>query len=229
MSVQTTKPKRPSRGLPWPIQLTLDIALSPVVFFLLQGPFDLSTTAALTASVLVGAAWTLVMLAITSKFNAVSLCVIAGLVVGVVLTAVTGDARFGVVKDSFYTGVFGLAMLVSLAARRPLMFYLIRPFATEDNEPSKVAEWNESWVSPLFRRCMRVMTVAWGIGLLVEAGSRAVIVYGGLSIDVAAALSPGLTGVVLVSLMSWTAYYGKNAGEARRLTESAANVSALSC
>lgn len=210
------------RGLPWVVQLLIDIALAPVAFFVIQAVTAVSTATALGVSILLGAAWTGLGLARTGKVNAVSLCVILGLVVGVALSVVTGDPRFGVAKDSLYTGVFGVVMLVSLATRRPLMFHLIRPFATEDGDPEKVAEWDRSWVSPLFRRCMRVMTLVWGIGLLVEALGRIAIVYGGVSLDLAAALSPVLSAAVLISLMSWTAGYGRRAGEARRQIEQGA-------
>ncbi|AHH95275.1 hypothetical protein KALB_1905 [Kutzneria albida DSM 43870] len=87
-------------GLPWQVQLTIDVALSPVVFFALQGNFGLSTGQALLISTLVGAAWTGFVLITTRKVNAVALCVIAGMVVGAALTGVTGDPRFGVAKDS---------------------------------------------------------------------------------------------------------------------------------
>ncbi|GAA0629884.1 hypothetical protein GCM10010174_57850 [Kutzneria viridogrisea] len=59
------------------------------------------------------------------------------------------------------------------------------------------------------------MTTTWGLGLLVEAATRVVLV-GTVSLDTAAALSPALTGVLLVMLMTWTASYGRRAGEARR-------------
>jgi hypothetical protein len=207
---------RNRRGLPWPVRLTLDIGVSPLAFFLMSGVAGAGTGVSLLVSVGVGALWTIGQLLVTREVNAVAVCVIAGLVVGAVLTGISGDERFGVAKDSLYTAVFGLAMLVSLAARRPLMFALIRPFATEDGDPAKVEQWNASWVSPLFRRCLRTMTVVWGIGLLIEAAARIVVVYGGVP---AAALSPVLTGVVLAALMSWTAWYGRKAGEARRRAE----------
>ncbi|MFC0545689.1 VC0807 family protein [Kutzneria chonburiensis] len=212
-------PTRNRRGLPWPVRLTLDIGVSPLAFFLMSGVAGASTAASLLVSVGVGALWTIGQLLATRKVNAAAVCVVAGLVVGAVLTGISGDARFGVAKDSLYTAVFGLAMLVSLAARRPLMFALIRPFATEDGDPAKVAEWNAAWVSPLFRRGMRTMTVVWGVGLLVEAVTRIAVVYGGFPVAYAAALSPVLTAVVLAALMSWTAWYGRKAGEARRRVE----------
>jgi hypothetical protein len=203
----------------WVVQLIVDIGLAPAVFFAVQGIWDPGTTTALGISVLVGAVWTVWGVVRTGRLNAVGVCVLAGLAAGVVLSLVTGDPRFAVAKDSLYTGALGLAMLASLAMRRPLMFHLIRPFASEDGDPDK---WHEGWRSPRFRRCMRVMTCAWGIGLLAEALARIGLVYGGASLNVAAAVSPVLTGVVLVALMSWTAGYGRRAGEARRQLEQGA-------
>ena len=210
------------QGLPWVVQLVIDIGLAPVVFFVVRGVWDVPVATALVVSIVVGGAWTVLSVVRTGKVNAVALCVLGGLAVGVALSVVTGDPRFGVAKDSLYTGVFGGVMLASLVMPRPLMFHLIRPFATEDGDPAKVEEWNRSWGSRLFRRCMSVMTAVWGIGLLVEAAGRIAIVYGGASLDLAAALSPVLTAVVLIGLMGWTAGYGRRAGEARRQIEQGA-------
>jgi membrane associated rhomboid family serine protease len=87
------------------------------------------------------------------------------------------------------------------------MYYLIRQFVADDN-----------WASPMFRRRMRVMTLTWAIGLLIEAATRIVLVHT-VSVNTAAALSPVLTGVALAVLMTWTAGYGRRAGEARRVAE----------
>ena len=201
------------RALPWQVQLLIDIALTPAVYFALGG-----TTTALLISIAAGGLWTVLTLARTRKVNAVSLCVIGGIVIGGVLTVITGNPQFGVAKDSLYTGVFGLVALVSMGAARPLMFYLIRPFATHDNEPAQVAEWNAAWASPMFRRCMRVMTLTWAFGLLAEALTRIVLVET-VPLGTAAALSPVLTAVALIVLMSWTAGYGRRAGQARRAAQ----------
>lgn len=106
-----------------------------------------TTVGALLAGSAAGLAWAGIGFAATRKVNVITLLIVGGLLVGGVLTFVTGDAKFAVAKDSIYTGAFGLALLGSLLARRPLMFYLLRPFATQDNDPEKVAEWNGSWAA----------------------------------------------------------------------------------
>jgi intracellular septation protein A len=189
------------------LQLLIDIALTPAVYFALHGRFGLTTTAVLLISIAAGGLWTALTLARTRKVDVVSLCVLGGIVIGGALTMLTGNPQFGVAKDSLYTGVFGLVALASLGAKRPLMYYLIRQFVADDN-----------WASPMFRRCMRVMTLTWAVGLLIEAATRIVLVYT-VSVNTAAALSPVLTGVALAVLMTWTAGYGRRAGEARRVAE----------
>src|SRR5438552_5235864 len=52
-----------------------------------------------------------------------------------------GDATMLKVRESMLTGVFGVACLASLLARRPVMFYLGRSFAT-GGDPAKVAEFD---------------------------------------------------------------------------------------
>ncbi|MFJ4922456.1 VC0807 family protein [Streptomyces sp. NPDC088725] len=213
--------------LPWMLQLLIDVALTPVVYFGLQGRFGLTLMQVSLISIAAGGVWTGLTLAVTRKVNAVSLSVIGGIAIGAALTGITGNPQFGVAKDSFYTGAFGTALLVSMLAARPLMFYLVRPFATQDNDPALVAEWNQSWSSPLFRRCMNVMTLVWGVGMLIEAASRIVLVMT-VPLNTANALSPVLTGVALVTLMTWSGSYGRRAGEARERAESATQAPAES-
>src|ERR1700759_3194085 len=99
------------RALPWQVQLLIDIALTPAVYFALQGRFGLTTTAVLLVSIAAGGLWTVITLARTRKVKAGSLCVLGGRVIGGVLPPITGSPQFGVAKDSRYTGVFGLVAL----------------------------------------------------------------------------------------------------------------------
>lgn len=209
---------RTRRTLPWQIQLTLDIGLSPATFFALNGRFGLSTIEVLLVAVGVGIIWSAIGLVMTRKLNAVALVVVVGVVVGALLTAITGSPQFAIAKDSFYTGLLGIAMLGSLALARPLMYYLVQPFATHDGDPEETAEWKASWTSPMFRHAMRMMTVVWGVGLLLDAGVRMTFVWWA-PIDVSAALSPALTAVVLFSLMGWSGVYGRRSDAARSVAE----------
>src|ERR1051326_3835350 len=56
------------------------------------------------------------------RADAIALLVLAGIAVGAVLGLTTHNARLVLIEGSVPTGVFGLACLGSLWARRPLMF-----------------------------------------------------------------------------------------------------------
>ncbi|MFE7777943.1 VC0807 family protein [Streptomyces sp. NPDC057445] len=138
-----------------------------------------------------------------------------------VLTAVVSlvgahSARALLVKDSAVTGLFGLLCLATLPARRPLMFYFGRKFAT-DGTAESTAWWNGMWQYEGFRKTLRTMTVVWGAAYLTEALVRIVLAYE-LDTGVMATLSPVMIYTVLGGLVLWTMLYGKRSqrrGEAR--------------
>ena len=75
---------------------------------------------------------------------------------------------FAIAKESIFTGVFGLAFLVSLALPRPLIFHLGRQFNAA-GDPAAEAAWDASWSIPGYRRVFRLLTAVWGLGLLARA------------------------------------------------------------
>lgn len=98
------------------------------------------------------------------------------IVVSALASLVSGSPRFTLVKESFFTGIFGLIFLGSLLAPRPLMFYVIRPFAT-GGDPARLNRWNGLWQYPGFRRSMRVMTAVWGITFVADTLIRTALVF----------------------------------------------------
>ena len=89
---------------------------------------------------------------------------------------VSGSPRFTLIKESFFTGVFGLIFIGSLLASRPLMFYVVRPFAT-GNDSERLRLWNDRWQYPSFRHSMRVMTAIWGVTFVADAAIRTGFVF----------------------------------------------------
>ncbi len=124
---------------------------------------------------------------------------------GLVMSFVTGDERFLLVKESFGTGAAGLAFLGSCFVGRPLIFHAARRFSA----PSEAARagWEDMWhSSPGFRRTFFVLSAGWGAGLLVEAAVRVVLVYL-LPVDVMAGLSSVLAIAGFVVLLTWNMWY----------------------
>jgi hypothetical protein len=109
------------------------------------------------------------------RLEPIGLIALAGIGIGLVgALALRGDATLLKVRESLLTGLFGVACLLSLFARRPVMFYLGRSFAT-GGDPDKVATFDERWNLPTVPARFRLTTTVWGTGLVAEAAARTVL------------------------------------------------------
>ena len=193
----------------WLPTLLFNIAL-PLVTYALLTDYGLPDALALVASGL----WPLLELGLsfarTRHADEFSILVLVFLVVGVAASLAFNDARLLLVKDSAVTGLFGLVLLGSLLAPRPLMFYFGRKFAT-GGDPARVEWWNGLWQYPGFRRGQRILTVVWGATFLGEAVLRVVLTYV-LPVSTMVVISSVLPYVVLGLLIFGTTVYGRRAG-----------------
>src|SRR5664280_332529 len=92
------------------------------------------------------------------------------ILIGLSVVAALGfnNPRLLLVKESAVTGLFGVVLLVSLLAPRPLMFYFGRKFAT-NGTPESLAWWNGLWRFRNFRSTQRTITLVWGVAMVAEA------------------------------------------------------------
>jgi hypothetical protein len=139
------------------------------------------------------------------RLDVVGALVLAGIAVGTIAGLVSHSPRLLLVEGSVPTGVFGLACLGSLWARRPLMF----SFALEFNGPdtAKGREMSRLWQHEGFRRVFRIITVVWGVGFLLEAALRVIIIYN-TSTGTALASSKVTPFVFAAIFSAWTVAYG---------------------
>lgn len=112
----------------------------------------------------------------TRRLDIIAAISLTFIMVSVLASLLSGSPRFTLIKESFFTGIFGLIFLGSLLGRRPLMFYVIRPFAS-GADSARLNHWNGLWQYPRFRRSMRVITAVWGITFVADALIRAVLVF----------------------------------------------------
>lgn len=133
--------------------------------------------------------------------------ILTGIVVSLIIIALGGSAKLYLVRESFFTVALALAYLISLFFKRPLAFYFARYFAT-GNHPENIPRFNALWQYRQFRHTMRVITVVWGIGFLLEAAIRTTLVFT-LSVEQFLIISPfvfyGAIGVILL----WTFLYSR--------------------
>jgi hypothetical protein len=150
-----------------------------------------------------------VVSALRRRLDLLSVASLAALVVGIALSFATDNAAFAIAEKSAFTGLFGVAFLVSLLLPRPLIFHLGRQFNTA-GDPAAQAAWDANWSIPGFRRVVRVMTWVWGLGLLAEAVLRVVVAVT-MTPAVAIVVSPVLAIGAIALLILWTRRYAARA------------------
>ncbi len=187
-------------------------AVLPAVTYSLLHDRGLATVPALAVSGL----WPLIELGVGfargARPDELSILVLIFLLLGIATALAFEDPRLVILKDSALTGLFGLVLLGSLLAPRPLMFYFGRRFAT-DGSSERLAWWNGLWRYSAFRRAQRILTVVWGGAFLAEAVARGVLALE-LPISTMVVVSPALFYAMLGALTLGTFAYGRRAGAA---------------
>lgn len=113
-----------------------------------------------------------------TKLDAFAFMVLAEVVAGVVLTSISGDARFVLARMSLYLAIGGIVVLATTWSERPLMRTMLKPVATQGN-PARADAFDRCWErSPEFRVLYRLMTAGLGLVFLADAVLRIVIIYG---------------------------------------------------
>ena len=140
------------------------------------------------------------------RLDVVGVLVLAGIVVGSLLGLITHNSRLVLMEGSVPTAIFALGCLASVRTRRPLMYAFALEFTGPDT--AKGREMTSLWQYEGFRRVFRAITIVWGVGFLVEAGVRVVIVDKA-SAGMALAMSKVAPFVFFGVLSAWTVAYGQ--------------------
>lgn len=179
-----------------------------MVYRLVEG--STSTVTALLLSSLPPIIWSLLQLIWSRKLDVISLLVIAGIAASLLATLLGGNPRLLLVRESFITGIFGLVFLGSLWLPRPLVFYLAK--ATVAKKGIAEAQFARKWSIRGFRHTFYLMTVVWGIGLIIQAILQVVLAFA-LSIEQDLVVSPIVGYGVYLGLFGWSFWYGKKRRE----------------
>jgi hypothetical protein len=180
------------RGLAWDVGL-------PVVTYYALHLLGAGDWVALLSATLVAAARVALVAVRDHSLNAFGLLMVIVFGLGLVLSFVTGDPRFLLLKDSITTAVVGLTFLSMAALGHPLTLEAARSWS-----PERAAELLIQFrTSPAARRWHLKMSVVWGLGMLAEAAVRVPLVYL-LPIDVMVVVSAALTVSAFGALILWT-------------------------
>lgn len=152
--------------------LALDVAVPLGSYYLLHDGFGVSLVASLALSSVVPGVRTVLGLVRDRNLNALATLMLVVNILGIVLSFSTGDPRLMIAKDSVISSVIAIAILVSVAARRPMMSAGLKPMITK-GDPAKVRAWDRLTVeSAAFRRAEALFSAIWGGALLADCAVR---------------------------------------------------------
>ncbi|HEY7276155.1 MAG TPA: VC0807 family protein [Trebonia sp.] len=179
---------------------------APLIAYSLLRSAGMSTVTALVLSGVFPALGVAIAVIKHRRLDVVGALVLAGILAGTVLGLISHSTRLVLTEGSVPTVIFGVGCLGSLWTRRPLMYGFALEFIGPDT--AKGREMTSLWQYEGFRHVFRVITVVWGVGFLLEAALRVVIVYN-TATGTALSLSK-VTPYIWVSVFAaWTVAYGR--------------------
>lgn len=179
---------------------------------------DLGEVGALIASSAPPIIWSLIEFARRRTVDAVSMLVLAGIVLSLLAFLGGGGPKFLLLREKLVTVSIGLAFVVSALIGRPLI-YLLAQASMRRNNSDKLESFEAMKDNVHFKRTMWLMTMVWGLGLVAEAGVSAVLVFA-LPTATYLLVSPVLGYGTMGGLGLWTWSHTRRqrrTGDARRL------------
>ncbi len=192
-------------GIVWDIALN---AIIPVVLYKLSKRYvSHSEITALVIATTFPLGKSIFDLVRRGQIDPVSIVVLLGIAASGVALLFGGSPRLLLVRESLFTGAFGLACFVSLLLPRPMMFYFGRYFMA-GGDPQRQARFNAAWQLPEVRFCHRLITSVWGCAFVGELILRIILIYN-VSASTVLIVSPILIGTLTTITMIWAFSYGR--------------------
>ena len=180
-----------------------DVAGPLVVYQLLRGNGHSQVTSLIIAGAfpVLGVLLTIIR---DRRLDVIGVLVLTGIAVKVGLGLASHNTKLVLLEGAVPTTIFALALLGSLLAPRPLMYYFAHESMGRDTPKGR--DFADLWQYPGFRHGFRVMTVVWGVTYLALAAAHIVIVET-QSAGTALSISKILPYPVLAILIAWTIAY----------------------
>jgi len=176
-------------------------AVIPIAVYNIVRPHVGGDAPALIIAGIPAAVWVVVEWLRKRTVDPIGAAVLSGFVIGVAASyALGGNAFVLKARDSAFTFLFGMTSLVSLALRRPLMFYFGRSFSAGD-DPVRMQLYDRLWEMPAARAVFRLITLMWGVGLVVDAAVRVALATA-LPTATFVAVSPAVSAVFIGTMFA---------------------------
>lgn len=179
----------------------------PWVVYRLSLPYW-GETGALYASAVPPLVWGIVEFAKTRRVDALSAIALLGIMLSIAMMAMGGSPRLLLIRESFVSGAIGIVFLVSLLFARPITYYLTRATMAREGEGG-VERFETLWdESASVRAALRLITAAWGLGLVIECALRSWCAWA-WPIERTLVITPILSYVIFGGLLCWTFWFRK--------------------
>jgi hypothetical protein len=187
------------------IELLVNFLLPYVIY--VKAEAGIGQVHALLAASLPPIVWSVIEFARKRRVDAVSILVLAGIVLSLLAFFGGGSARFLQLRENLVTGLIGLAFLGSAAIGHPLIYQLARAGKLRKSQ-AEAERFEALRDKQHFRRGMTIMTLVWGFGLLAQTIVACMLVFR-ISIRHYLVVSPIIGYGTMGGLALWTFWYVK--------------------
>jgi hypothetical protein len=154
----------------------------------------------------------------TRRIDALSILALFGILVSLLVTVIGvagGGARFLQLRGQFVKAAIGVLFLGSAAIGKPVIYQLARA-TIKRRSPAEAASFASIRDRPAFRHAMMIMTLTWGISLVVEAAISYVLTLV-LTVQQYLLVNPIMGYSSFGALTAWSYWYASRAiGAARQ-------------
>ncbi|CAK4069021.1 unnamed protein product [Aphanomyces euteiches] len=199
----TTQPPSEARQIFLGVLLILVInVVLPIVIFNILSP-HMDDVYALLLSGVPPMMETLFRIIVQRRFDVINILAVISIGLSVALALATKDAKLAMVKDSFFTFLFGLAYWLSTYfGRENLTWYYYRQL----RGPAAKEALDAMYAIEGVRRTLNFICRVWGSAMVVEALVRVALIYI-LSVHTMVYVSPALVWSTFVGLGIWNSWY----------------------
>jgi hypothetical protein len=187
------------------IELLVNFLLPYVIY--VKAEAGIGQVHALLAASLPPIVWSVIEFGRKRRVDAVSILVLAGIVLSLLAFLGGGSARFLQLRENLVTGLIGLVFLGSAAIGRPLIYQLARAGKLRKSQ-AEAKQFEALRDKQHFRHGMTIMTLVWGFGLLVQTMVACLLVFR-ISIRHYLLVSPIIGYGTMGGLALWTFWYVK--------------------
>jgi hypothetical protein len=152
----------------------------------------------------------IIVFARTRRIDALSILALVGIVLSLlafVIGIVGGSARILQLRGQLVKVVIGFAFLTSAAIGKPLIYELSRA-TIKRRSPAEAGSFEALRDRPALRRAMMIMTLTWGISLVVEGAISYALSFV-LTVQQFLLVNPILGYSSFGALTAWTYWYAR--------------------